>query len=98
LGYDANATEIDNFVFKHPDMVILFAAGNEGMKLRVICHHKLITALGVDKRAPFGDTDPASIGSQAAAKNCITVGASESLRPNLKLDPTGIPFTWGNFM
>src|SRR6478752_1815140 len=31
-----------------------------------------------------GVVDTNSIGSQSAAKNCITVGASESLRPNFK--------------
>jgi serine protease AprX len=32
-----------------------------------------------------GVVDPASVGSEAAAKNCITVGASESQRPDIGL-------------
>ncbi len=67
LPYDASSREIDEFVWKHQDQVICFAAGNDGTD---------------------GDRDGAvdanSVGSQSAAKNCITVGASESLRPTFK--------------
>jgi hypothetical protein len=63
LPYDASSTEIDDFVWTHPDQVICFAAGNDG----------------ADSDAD-GVTDGRSLGSQSAAKNCITVGASESLR------------------
>jgi hypothetical protein len=73
LPYDASSREIDDFVWNHPDMVICFAAANNGSD---------INGHGVD--------DLASIGSQAAAKNCITVGASESDRRNIEL-------TYGGF-
>ncbi|MEN4475727.1 S8 family serine peptidase [Mycolicibacterium cosmeticum] len=63
LPYDQSAREIDDFVWNNPDMVICFAAGNDG----------------TDSDGD-GVVDPASVGSQAAAKNCITVGASESVR------------------
>ncbi|MBT2596860.1 S8 family serine peptidase [Arthrobacter sp. ISL-72] len=63
LPYDASSREIDEFVWNHPDQVICFAAGNDG----------------VDGNSD-GVVDSNSIGSQSAAKNCITVGASESLR------------------
>lgn len=66
LAYDQSAQEIDEFVENNPDMVILFAAGNDG----------------VDGDAN-GAIDLRQIGSQAAAKNCITVGASENDRPDL---------------
>jgi serine protease AprX len=66
LAYDQQAQEIDEFVEKNPDMVILFAAGNDG----------------VDRDAN-GSIDLRQIGSQAAAKNCITIGASENNRPDL---------------
>src|SRR5207248_3150179 len=69
LPYDASATEIDDMVWKHQDLVICFAAGNDG-----------IDANG------DGVVDLRSVGSQSGAKNCITVGASESLR--LKIEPT----------
>lgn len=72
LPYDQSSREIDAFVWEQPDLVICFAAGNDG----------------IDANSD-GSVDPAQIGSQAAAKNCITVGASESLRP-------GITRTYGN--
>jgi serine protease AprX len=65
LPYDSSAQEIDDVVWNRPDLVICFAAGNDGS----------------DQNAD-GTVDPGSIGSQSAAKNCITVGASESERQN----------------
>ncbi|EDN02579.1 peptidase S8 and S53 [Histoplasma capsulatum] len=72
LPYDASARQIDDFVWKHPDMVILFAGGNDG----------------VDANRD-GKIDQGQIGSQASAKNIITVGASENNRPD-------IPVTYGS--
>jgi serine protease AprX len=69
LPYDQSAREIDDFVWNHPDLVICFAAGNEGTD-----------------RNGDGVVDPAQVGSESAAKNCITVGASESVR--LEVTPT----------
>jgi serine protease AprX len=63
LPYDSSAREIDDFVWNQQDMVICFAAGNDG----------------IDSNGD-GIIDLAQIGSQSAAKNCITVGASESHR------------------
>ncbi|OCK90296.1 subtilisin-like protease [Cenococcum geophilum 1.58] len=78
LPYDSTSTNIDDFVNKHPSMVILFAAGNDGADK--------------DKN---GKIDAAIIGSQAAAKNCITVGATESLRPDIKWkNPGAASFTF----
>lgn len=64
LAYDTSAQEIDDVVWNHQDLVICFAAGNDG----------------VDADAN-GVVDRTSVGSQSGAKNCITVGASESKRP-----------------
>jgi serine protease AprX len=64
LPYDSSAQEIDDVVWARPDLVICFAAGNDG----------------TDQNGN-GVIDAGSIGSQSAAKNCITVGASESDRP-----------------
>jgi hypothetical protein len=75
LPYDASATEIDDFVWNHPDLVICFAAGN----------------VGTDRDGD-GVVEPAQIGSESAAKNCITVGASESVR----LDVSPIFPTYGS--
>jgi hypothetical protein len=70
--------EIDKFVYEQPDMVICFAAGNAGVDF--------LTGSGAAATpGPDGVTDIQMIGSQAAAKNCITVGASESFRPDLEL-------------
>jgi hypothetical protein len=68
LPYGQPASEIDDFVWNHQDLVICFAAGNEGTD-----------------RNRDGIVDPAQIWTQAAAKNCITVGACESNRPNIEL-------------
>ncbi|KAK3635672.1 hypothetical protein LTR22_019099 [Elasticomyces elasticus] len=64
------AFEIDQFVWEHPDMVICFSAGNDGTD-----------AVNTD-----GISDDRQIGATAAAKNCITVGASESVRPESGAD------------
>jgi subtilisin family serine protease len=64
LPYDSSAQEIDDMVWQHPDLVIVFAAGNDGADTN-----------------DDGIADRGSIGSQSAAKNCITVGACESERP-----------------
>ena len=63
VPYDAGATEIDDFVWQHQDMVILYCAGNKG------------TDANDDGVAEGGQ-----IGSKSGAKNCVTVGASESRR------------------
>lgn len=67
LPYDQSSREIDDFVWNHPDMVICFAAGNDG------------TDGNTD-----GIVDAAQIGTEAAAKNCITVGACESNRREIQ--------------
>ena len=67
VPYDASANEIDDTVWNHQDLVVCFAAGNDG--------------IDADSN---GVVDLKSVGSQSAAKNCITVGASESLRPRIK--------------
>jgi serine protease AprX len=67
LPYDQSAREIDDFVWNHPDLVICFAAGNDG----------------TDGNGD-GVVDPAEVGSESAAKNCVTVGASESVRREIQ--------------
>ncbi|KAL2369961.1 kp-43 peptidase/serine peptidase [Blastomyces gilchristii SLH14081] len=66
IPYDVSASQVDKFIWEHPDMLILFAAGNEG-----------------SDRNFDGVIDLSQIGSQAAAKNILTVGASENNRPDI---------------
>lgn len=63
--YVGTSRDIDKFVWEHRDMVIVFAAGNEGS----------------DENRD-GVIDLVSVGREATAKNCITVGASENDRPD----------------
>jgi serine protease AprX len=62
--YVAAARELDDFVWRHRDMVVCVAAGNTG------------------RDGSFrGVVDRGSVQAPGTAKNCITVGASESVRP-----------------
>ena len=72
MGYNTGAIEIDRFVCEKPDMVICFAAGNDG-------EEKVLRA-----------SDRAGIGAEAAAKNCITVGASRSLSDTNDPNPDAV--------
>lgn len=82
--YEGGAEGIDKFVWNNQDMTILFAAGNDGQD-----------------KGPGGVMDgrinERSLGAEVAAKNCITVGATENLRPNLKSAIQGVPYTYGGF-
>ncbi|HDQ72303.1 MAG TPA: hypothetical protein ENN19_09425, partial [Chloroflexi bacterium] len=62
--YPPASVQTDRFAWEHKDMVIVFAAGNEGNDI-----------LPLD-----GVVDEDSIGAPGTAKNVITVGASESVR------------------
>lgn len=61
--YDGQARSVDAFVHRNRDLVICFAAGNDG----------------VDSNGN-GVVDDGSVSPPGTAKNCITVGASESQR------------------
>lgn len=81
--YGTAASSIDDFVRANPDALICFSAGNSNLYMN-------------EKESP--GTKKPSIGSQAAAKNCLTVGASGSTREVVvpingridKLDPDQI--------
>ncbi len=62
--YTSRSWDVDWFMYTHPDMVILFSAGNSGE----------------DWYPEDGKVDNDSIGAPATAMNCITVGASENFR------------------
>lgn len=76
--YNDSSQQVDNFMWNHRDMLILFAAGNEG----------------VDQELPRGVIDEDSINTPATAKNCVTVGASENSRPNDSTPVPGINANW----
>lgn len=76
--YTADAQAIDQFLWDHKDMVILFSAGNDG----------------VDANQD-GIVDADSLASQACAKNCIAVGASESHRERGGYNPGATCSTYG---
>jgi serine protease AprX len=67
-SYDSQASEVDDFVWNHRDMLICFAAGNEGRDAN-----------------SRGSIDNGSLTPPGTAKNCLTVGASENLRPTFNL-------------
>ena len=56
--YNSESQEIDEYVWRHPEFLPVFAAGNDGLKRSITC--------------------------QAAAKNALAVGATESYRPEKK--------------
>lgn len=70
IPYNPDSKALDDFVFANKDLVVCFAAGNDG-----------IDATGAARSGqPDGTVDMAQVGAEAIAKNIITVGASESER------------------
>lgn len=65
--YTVNSIEVDEFVYDHPDFLVIISAGNEG------------TARNPRNSQP-GFVDWLSIGSPASCKNALTVGASQTDR------------------
>lgn len=68
--YTTRSWDVDWFLYNHPEMIILYSAGNPGMD-----YYKPWGTYN-----PDGKIDEDSIGAPASAKNCITVGASENNR------------------
>lgn len=75
--YDAACRQIDRFVWDHRDFAIFVAAGNDGSDTG-----------GAGKPAD-GHINPKSVTPPGTAKNCITVGASESRRRAFANDTYG---------
>ncbi len=67
--YDASARQIDKYLWGHKDFAIFVAAGNGG------------SDTGGAGKAADGRINRKSLAPPGTAKNCITVGACESLRP-----------------
>lgn len=79
-NYTVRSWHADQFAWNHPDMLLLFAAGNEG----------------VDANPnPDGIVDLGSISAPGSAKNVLTVGATENNRLSGGLNPGASCQTWG---
>jgi hypothetical protein len=65
--YDEQCRQLDAFVWEHKDFCVVVAAGNDGTDPD-------------ENGVADGKINLTSVTSPATAKNCITVGASESLR------------------
>ena len=63
-SYGAESRVLDRFVWEHPEMLVIAAAGNAA----------------VDLNPADGVVDAGSVGSPATAKNVLSVGASEGRR------------------
>jgi serine protease AprX len=70
--YDATSRDVDRFVYDNPDMLIVIAAGNDGIAVPRVA--------GADINADIGFVDWPSVAAPATAKNALTVGASRSTR------------------
>lgn len=64
--YTLDAYEVDEFVYEHPDCLLIFAAGNRGRQTAEDPNH----------------IELCSVDSPAGAKNALTVGACCSPRPD----------------
>jgi len=62
--YSYQSNRVDDFMWEHPDMLVLFGAGNEG----------------ADLKPSDGKVDSGSVIVPSTAKNCISVGATETKR------------------
>jgi len=78
-AYTTNSQQVDQFVWSHPDMLIVFSAGNAG----------------IDKSPKDGYVDEDSLDAPGTAKNALTVGASDNLRETGGYNPGGPCSTWG---
>lgn len=83
-AYDSSCRQIDRFVWKHKDMCIVVAAGNDGSDTGGLDKNKHRVTPG------NGRINPTSVTPPGTAKNCITVGASENDRPRFRRTYGGI--------
>jgi subtilisin family serine protease len=88
IPYNENAAsrELDDFVFANKDLVVCFAAGNDGID-------RTANPGSMSPDRPDGIVDLGQVGSEAIAKNIITVGACESERTSVPWDQS----TWAAF-
>ncbi len=79
--YTVNSIEVDDFVAKHRDMLIIISAGNDGVAVNVL-------------NSKTGYVDWLSINSPASCKNGLTVGASRSSRRKGGLSDKTYQMAW----
>lgn len=72
--YSITSLQTDAFVAAHPDMLVVIAAGNDGIGVPRTAGGKML--------AKNGFVDWPCVGAPGTAKNAITVGASRSSRPS----------------
>jgi serine protease AprX len=82
-SYRITSSEVDEFVRRRPDMLVVIAAGNEGSAFE-------------PRNAKEGYVDWLSIGSPATSKNALTVGASRSSREKGAYAPHTYRELWGD--
>ena len=93
--YTLTAQAVDTFIWSNKDFLPVFAAGNWGSDQKANYPGYGIYSTATSKARPDGMVDLGTISPPATAKNCLTVGASESSRPSMQnyssfLDPTGL--------
>jgi len=86
--YTFNSNEVDAFVARRRDMLLVVAAGNDGSES--------IAQPPLSPRVPTGFVDWLSVGSPASAKNALTVGASRSDRTTGGLSTLTYGSVWPN--
>lgn len=70
--YSVTSLNVDRFVAAHPDMLIVIAAGNDGLAVPRV--------RGAKTNSKAGLVDWPSVAAPATAKNGLTVGASRNCR------------------
>ena len=66
-AYRVSSIEVDEYVYDHPDLLVVIAAGNAGVAANAL-------------NSPRGFVDLQSLDAPATAKNALTVGASRNDR------------------
>lgn len=70
--YTSTSQDVDRFVVDHPDMLVVIAAGNDGIGVPRVVNSQMTAAQGF--------VDWPCVAAPATAKNGLTVGASRSSR------------------
>jgi subtilisin family serine protease len=70
--YTNTSLDVDRFVVDHPDMLVIIAAGNDGLGVPRVSNAQMTAAQGF--------VDWPCVAAPATAKNALTVGASRSSR------------------